>query len=159
LFLNLGSEWLSCVVLTKAMGWTSYLTPTYESERYILKHGEQMDKKTCNLAKSSRHLYRTIYLLSVYVHLHAIPNASFSSHRPAENEITAHFPLQAHFLAPLSPPPPSVARSFSSNPGFKPTTTSALQVRKERILTPDPGPMGPMAVVNGVFGSHNACPC
>ena len=83
-------------------------------------------------------------------------NIDFDTQCPAEKETTAHFPLQAHFLAPLSPPPPSVARSFSSSPGFNPTTTSALHVRRERTFTPDPGPMGPMAVVNGVVGSQRA---
>jgi hypothetical protein len=76
------------------------------------------------------------------------------SYFPEEKETTAHFPFHAHFLAPLSPPPPSIARSFSSSPDFKPTTTSALHVRRARTLTPDPGPSGPIAVVNGVVGSH-----
>lgn len=36
---------------------------------------------------------------------------------PPEKDTTAHFPLHAHFRAPLSPPPPSIARSASSFPG------------------------------------------
>lgn len=73
---------------------------------------------------------------------------------PFEKLTTAHLPLQAHFLCPLSPPPPSIALSFSSSPSFRPTTTSALQVRNARTLTPEPGPRGPMAFVKGVVGSH-----
>lgn len=49
-----------------------------------------------------------------------------------------------------------MALSFSSSPGLKPTTTSALHVRKARTLTPDPEPRGPMASTNGVVGSHVA---
>lgn len=75
---------------------------------------------------------------------------------PPENEHTAHFPLQAHFLAPLSPPPPSIAFNSSSLPFSRPTTTSALHVLSDRILSPEPGPRGPMASVKGVVGSH--CP-
>lgn len=76
---------------------------------------------------------------------------------PDEKDTTAHLPLQAHFLAPESPPPPSMARNSSSCPGFRPTTTSALQVRRANTLSPDPGPNGPMASVNGVAASHCAC--
>jgi len=77
---------------------------------------------------------------------------------PLEKEQTAHFPFQAHFRAPESPPPPSICLNFSSSPGFSPTTTSALQVLKAKMLMPDPGPSGPMAVVNDVVGSQLACP-
>lgn len=80
-----------------------------------------------------------------------------SIYLPAENETTAHFPFQPHFLAPLSPPPPSIARSSSSKPGLRPTTTSALQVRRARTLRPELVPRGPIAVVKGVVGSHVAC--
>lgn len=76
---------------------------------------------------------------------------------PEENDTTAHFPLHAHFLAPESPPPPSVARNSSSFPGFKPTTTSALQVRSAKTFSPDPDPRGPIASVKGVAASHCAC--
>ena len=76
---------------------------------------------------------------------------------PLENDTTAHLPLHAHFLEPLSPPPPSIARSSSSCPGLRPTTTSALHVRSASTLTPDPGPRSPMASVKGVAGSHSAC--
>jgi hypothetical protein len=75
---------------------------------------------------------------------------------PLEKEQTAHFPFQAHFRAPESPPPPSICFSFSSSPGFSPTTTSALHVLNAKMLIPDPGPSGPMAVVNGVVGSQLA---
>ena len=78
------------------------------------------------------------------------------TYAPLEYETTAHFPLHAHFRAPESPPPPSVARIFSSSPGCSPTTTSALHVRRARTFTPDPGPKGPMASTKGVVGSHCA---
>lgn len=68
--------------------------------------------------------------------------------------MTAHFPFQAHFLAPESPPPPSVALSFSSTPSSSPTTTSALQVLSDSTLTPEPGPSGPRDFVKGVVGSQ-----
>lgn len=76
---------------------------------------------------------------------------------PSENDATAHFPLQAHFLAPESPPPLGSFRKRSSSPSGRPTTTSALQVRKERIRMPEPGPRGPIAVVKGVVGGQAAC--
>lgn len=76
---------------------------------------------------------------------------------PDEKDTTAHLPLQAHFLAPESPPPPSMAFNSSSWPGFRPTTTSALQVRRAKTLSPEPGPSGPIASVNGVAASHCAC--
>lgn len=82
----------------------------------------------------------------------------FSFHAfPSQKDTTAHFPLHAHLRAPESPPPPGSWRSRSSSPAGRPTTTSALQVRKERIRIPDWGPMGPIAVVNGVVGSQAAC--
>ncbi|TKA61959.1 hypothetical protein B0A55_11837 [Friedmanniomyces simplex] len=71
---------------------------------------------------------------------------------------TAHFPLHAHFLAPLSPPPPSVALSSSSLPFGNPTTTSALHVLNAKTLMPLRRPSGPIAPVNGVAGSHIASP-
>jgi len=80
-----------------------------------------------------------------------------SIYLPAENETTAHLPFQPHFLAPLSPPPPSIAFNSSSKPGLRPTTTSALQVRRARTLRPELVPRGPIAVVKGVVGSHVAC--
>lgn len=76
---------------------------------------------------------------------------------PSLKLTTAHLPPQAHFLAPLSPPPPSMALSSSSLPFGKPTTTSALTVRKERMRKPEPGPSGPMASGKGVVGSQKAC--
>lgn len=76
---------------------------------------------------------------------------------PSLKLTTAHLPPQAHLRAPLSPPPPSVALSSSSLPLGRPTTTSALTVRKERIRRPEPGPRGPMAVGKGVVGSQRAC--
>lgn len=75
---------------------------------------------------------------------------------PSLKLTTAHLPPQAHLRAPLSPPPPSVARSSSSLPLARPTTTSALTVRKERILNPEPGPRGPIAEGKGVVGSQRA---
>lgn len=78
------------------------------------------------------------------------------THFPPEKLTTAHFPLQAHFLCPVSPPPPSKAFNFSSCPSCNPTTTSALQVLSAKTLTPDPGPRGPMAFVKGVVGSQTA---
>lgn len=75
---------------------------------------------------------------------------------PSQNCTTAHLPLQAHFLAPLSPPPPSVARNSSSFPLGRPTITSALLVRRAKVRMPDDGPSGPMASANGVVGSHMA---
>ena len=74
---------------------------------------------------------------------------------PSQNCITAHLPLQAHFL-PLSPPPPSVARNSSSLPAGRPATTSALHVRSARVRIPEDGPKGPIASANGVVGSHMA---
>jgi hypothetical protein len=47
--------------------------------------------------------------------------------------------------------------SFSSSPGFSPTTTSALHVRSASTLSPEPSPSGPMASVNGVVGSQATC--
>lgn len=76
---------------------------------------------------------------------------------PSLKLTTAHLPPQAHFLAPLSLPPPSVARSSSSLPFGRPTTTSAFTVRKERMRRPEPGPRGPMASGKGVVGSQRAC--
>jgi len=76
---------------------------------------------------------------------------------PSQNCTTAHFPLHAHFLAPESPPPPSVCRSSSSLPGGRPTTTSPLQVRSARDLIDDLAPSGPIAVLKGVVGSQTAC--
>ena len=76
---------------------------------------------------------------------------------PSHNCTTAYLPLQAHFLAPLSAPPFSVARRRSSSPSGRPTTTSALQVRRASVRMPEPGPRGPMAVVKGVMGSQAAC--
>ena len=87
---------------------------------------------------------------------HATSHVS-SVYFPAEYETTAHLPLHAHLRAPLSPPPPSAARSSSSVPGWRPTTTSALHVRSASTLTPEPGPSGPIASVNGVVGSQAAC--
>ena len=72
---------------------------------------------------------------------------------PSESDTTAHFPPQAH-LRDSEPPPPGNARSFSSSPAGRPTTGSALQVRKARTRIPDLGPSGPMASVKGVVGSH-----
>lgn len=83
--------------------------------------------------------------------------ADVDAHFPDEKDTTAHLPLHAHLRAPESPPPPSWARNSSSCPGFKPTTTSALQVRSANTLSPDPGPSGPMASANGVAASHCAC--
>ena len=76
---------------------------------------------------------------------------------PSENCTTAHFPLQAHLRAPLSPPPPGRALMRSSSPLGRPTTTSALQVRSARTRMPDAGPIGPMASVKGVVAGHDAC--
>jgi hypothetical protein len=76
---------------------------------------------------------------------------------PSQNCTTAHFPLHVHFLAPESPPPPSVRLSSSSLPGGKPTTTSALQVRRANDLIDDLEPSGPIAVLKGVVGSHVPC--
>jgi hypothetical protein len=76
---------------------------------------------------------------------------------PSLKLTTAHLPPQAHFLAPLSPPPPSMALSSSSLPFGRPTTTSALTVRNERMRRPEPGPRGPMASGKGVVGSQKAC--
>jgi hypothetical protein len=81
------------------------------------------------------------------------PHHSFPSHSCA----TAHLPLQAHFLAPESAPPPSVRRSSSSRPGDNPTTTSALQVLSARQRNPEPLPSGPKLSANGVVGSQAAC--
>lgn len=78
-------------------------------------------------------------------------------HFPDENETTAHLPFHAHFRAPESPPPPSVARSSSSLPWGRPTTTSALQVLRASTLSPELGPSGPIASVKGVEASHFAC--
>ena len=78
---------------------------------------------------------------------------------PSLKLTTAHLPPQAHFLAPLSPPPPSMALSSSSLPLGRPTTTSALTVRNERTRRPEPGPRGPMASGKGVVGSQKACVC
>lgn len=72
---------------------------------------------------------------------------------PSEKDTTAHFPVHAHLRDSL-PPPPGSWRSFSSSPAGRPTTTSALQVRKARTRIPDLGPSGPIAVVKGVVGSH-----
>jgi len=86
-------------------------------------------------------------------------STAHSLYFPAENETTAHFPFHAHFLAPESLLPSSISVfNFSSSPGFNPTTTSALHVRSAKIFTPEPGPSGPIAVVNGVVGSQFACP-
>lgn len=74
---------------------------------------------------------------------------------PSQNDTTAHLPVQAH-LRHSEPPPPGVSRSLSSSPGGRPTTVSALQVRNARTRRPDLGPKGPMAVMNGVVGSHAA---
>lgn len=76
---------------------------------------------------------------------------------PSQNCTTAHFPLHAHSRAPPSPPPPSIDFSLSSSPSGKPTTVSALQVRKANVRMPEPGPMGPMALVNGSVVFHIAC--
>jgi hypothetical protein len=84
------------------------------------------------------------------------PQDIYFSALPSHNCTTAYLPLQAHFLAPLSPPPFSVARRRSSSPEGSPTTTSALQVRRASVRIPDPGPRGPMAVVKGVVGSQDA---
>jgi hypothetical protein len=78
---------------------------------------------------------------------------------PSENCTTAHLPLHAHLRAPLSALPPGSALIRSSSPSGRPTTTSALQVRRARTRTPEPGPMGPIASVNGVVGAHAACRC
>lgn len=76
---------------------------------------------------------------------------------PGEKDTTAHLPFQAHALASDLPSFPSKARSSSSLPGCRPTTTSALQVRKASTLRPEPGPSGPIASTNGVEASHFAC--
>lgn len=75
---------------------------------------------------------------------------------PSHSVTSAHFPLHDHFLTPESPPPSGIARNRSSSPGARPTTVSALHVRKARTRTPDLGPSGPMAVENGVVGSQCA---
>lgn len=85
------------------------------------------------------------------------PAPDINPYSLGENEMTAHFPFQAHFLAPESPPPPSMALNFSSTPSSSPTTTSALHVRSESTLTPDPGPSGPRDFVKGVVGSQATC--
>src|ERR1700733_10540416 len=89
------------------------------------------------------------------------PSTSIREHHlyalPSQNCTTAHFPLPAPFLAPESPPPPSVCRSSSSFPGGRPTTTSALQVRRTRDLIDDLAPSGPIAVLKGVVASQAAC--
>lgn len=81
-------------------------------------------------------------------HLYCLPSLKLT---------TAHLPPQAHFLAPLSPPPPSMALISSSLPLGRPTTTSALTVRNESTRRPEPGPRGPMASEKGVVGSQKAC--
>ncbi len=75
---------------------------------------------------------------------------------PSQNCTTAHFPLHAHFLAPESPPPPSVALISSSFPCGSPTMTSALDVLKASVLMPEDLPNGPMASSKGVVGFHEA---
>jgi hypothetical protein len=98
----------------------------------------------------------------IFIHFHLI-HSPFVSHKhgpayclPSLKLTTAHLPPHAHFLAPLSPPPPSMALSSSSLPLGRPTTTSALTVRKDRMRKPEPGPRGPMASGKGVVGSQNA---
>lgn len=66
-------------------------------------------------------------------------------YRPLENCITARDASKAHALKPDSPPPSGNERSSSSLPGGSPTTTSALQVRKERMLSLEDFPRGPKA--------------
>lgn len=108
-----------------------------------------------------------IFTMGIYQIHHRIYNPSLMSfipmrwclgghYLPPENDTTAHLPLHAHFLAPESPPPPSIARSSSSLPAGRPTTTSALHVRRASTLTPDPGPRLCSASVKGVVGSQSA---
>jgi hypothetical protein len=97
-----------------------------------------------------------IYTMILYLIIYSIQLRDINYALPSQKEITAYLPLHAHFRA-LGSFPPCVSRSFSSSPGFRPTTTSALQVRKERMRIPELGPRGPMAVVKGVVGSQAAC--
>lgn len=73
---------------------------------------------------------------------------------PSLNEATAHFPVHAHVRALVFRSPPCSRWTSSSWPLAKPTTTSALQVRKAKVRTPDPSPRGPIAWEYEVVGSH-----
>jgi hypothetical protein len=106
-------------------------------------------------------LFSLVYLYTNHAVVLLRCNTSRKDYRdqafPSENCTTAHLPLKAHSLAPVSPPPPGSARNSSSLPLGSPTTTSPLHVRKARTLTPELFfPSGPMASVNGVVGSQFA---
>lgn len=99
-------------------------------------------------------------LLCVYVMFHSYEDPKSLAYEgyglSSENSITAHLPVHAHFLAPESPPPPSIARSSSSLPSGRPTTTSPLHVRSAITRNPEDLPSGPSASAKGVVAGHIA---